>query len=87
MTIKTVDRSIWYQMRTFSWWFFFLLKLIPFYGIQSFCYLFAFLCIDKRDEFQLVNYILVFKRMQFLTIGGIGTVIGYFTFYSCSTVT
>ena len=40
-----------------------MVRLVPFYGIQSFFYLFAFLCIDKSDEFQLVNFILVFKRM------------------------
>ena len=45
-----------------------------------------FLFIDKTDEYQLVKYILVFKKMQFFTAGCIAGVIGYIFFFSCSTL-
>lgn len=40
--------------------------------------------IDKCDEFQLVDFILGFKRMQFFTVGCFNGIIGYIMFYRCS---
>lgn len=70
-----VDKSIWERFRWLSWWFIFIIKLIPFYGIQAFIYIFVFLFIDKKDEYQLVTYILKFKSMQFITIGSMLNII------------
>ena len=44
-----------------------------------------FLIIDKSDEWQLVRYILTFKRFQFLSGGCLSGVIGYIQFFACAT--
>ncbi|CAD8052863.1 unnamed protein product [Paramecium primaurelia] len=80
------DKSIFEQLHWYSWWLVFIVQLIPFYGIQAFIYVFVFLFIDKQDEYQLIRFILAFKSMQFISIGLIGTMVGYFTFYSCAVV-
>ena len=40
--------------------------------------------IDKSDEYQLVQYILSFKKMQFITAGIIESVIGYLYYFVCA---
>jgi hypothetical protein len=35
------------------------MTLIPYYGVRAFFYALLFLCIDKRDEYQLILYIQV----------------------------
>jgi hypothetical protein len=40
--------------------------------------------IDRGDEFQLVDFILSFKKMQFFTVGCFNGILGYILFYQCS---
>lgn len=61
-----------------------LVELIPYYGIQSYIYIIVFCMIDKSDEWQLIRYIMNFKRMQFGGVGIIGGFIGYSMFFACS---
>jgi len=46
--------------------------------------LFIFLITDKSDEFQLVQFILLFKGTQFISHGIIKTAIGFFTYVGCT---
>lgn len=77
------DQSIWKKFRNPWWWFFTLVAAFPFFGVQPCFFLFVFLCIDKDDEFQLVKFILGFKKMQFITQGAINGTIGYLQYFSC----
>ncbi len=47
-------------------------------------YLLEFTMIDKVDEYQLVNFILLYKKYQFLTLGVVQIVFGYTLFYLCT---
>lgn len=82
-TLDPVDRSIWYNMKTFSWWFLQLFQAFPFYGVQTFFLLFYFLLMCKTDEYQLVNYIVSFKKLQFLTMGCMNGLIAYIIYFFC----
>jgi uncharacterized membrane protein len=78
--------NLWETTRTFSWWIFLLVSMFPFWGVQSLFYVIIFLMIDKSDEYQLVNYILSFKTLQFFTQGALNGVIGYILYFSCYSV-
>lgn len=60
--------------------------LVPSYGAQAIVFFFHFLLIDKNDEFQLVKFILDFKKMHFFSIGFFGSLLGYIMFFACSSV-
>jgi hypothetical protein len=77
------NRNIWQQMENPFWWIFLLISLFPYYGVQPFFYAFIFLAIDKGDEYQLVSFILNYKKLQFFTQGVVSGVIGYALFYGC----
>ncbi|KAG8467178.1 hypothetical protein KFE25_000494 [Diacronema lutheri] len=66
------DRSIWGQLRMPSFYPLMLLQLCPVYGVQTIFFLLLFLIRDKGDEFQLCQFILEFKGLQFVTVGAIG---------------
>ncbi|EGR28107.1 hypothetical protein IMG5_182920 [Ichthyophthirius multifiliis] len=85
-TDQPYNKSFWLKIRSFSWWFILLVKLFPFYGVQSFLHIIIFLFIDKSDEWQLFNYIIQFKKVQFFSIGMSGTLIGYALFFNCTTL-
>ncbi|CAD8101076.1 unnamed protein product [Paramecium primaurelia] len=80
------DRSVWKQYKTISYWFWYLVSAIPFYGISQYFYVLDFIMIDKEDEYQLVNFILSFKTMFFITQGVMKALIGYFMLYTCTTM-
>jgi len=56
------DKNFWQISRTFSYWFFIAIILIPYYGIQQIAELLIFCFIDKSDEYQLVQFILKYKK-------------------------
>jgi len=78
------DRSIFWQLKQPTWWFMRTVTLIPWGGILPLVFLFLFLIIDKGDEFQLVQFILLFKGSQFISHGIIKTAIGFFTYVKCT---
>lgn len=63
-----------------------LVSLFPYWGFQPFFYILIFLFIDKGDEYQLVNFILNYKKLQFFTQGCVSGVIGYIMYYICASV-
>jgi hypothetical protein len=77
------DRNIWWQLRRPMWWFWNIVAAFPLYGVQAAYFIFLFLCLDKSDEFQMVQFILQFKGAQFFTLGLLSCVIGATSFYRC----
>ncbi|CAD8184135.1 unnamed protein product [Paramecium octaurelia] len=74
------------QLRSPSFLFIKLLQVIPYYGIQVFTFLIIFLAIDKTEEYQVVNYILDYKNIQFFTAGVLNALIGFFSYFYCATL-
>jgi hypothetical protein len=68
------------------WWFFLIVSLFPYWGVQPFFYVLIWLMIDKSDEFQLVQFILNYKKLQFFTQGIVSGVIGYCLYFFCADV-
>uniref|UniRef100_A0A7S4RTH6 Uncharacterized protein n=1 Tax=Alexandrium monilatum TaxID=311494 RepID=A0A7S4RTH6_9DINO len=79
------DRSIWRQWRDPVFIAFSLVSLAPISGLCSLIYLFIFLIIDRGEEYQLIQFILQFKGMQFLSHGIIRTLTGFFIYVGCVT--
>jgi len=79
------DRTIWRQFRDPVFWAFTLFSAVPVHGISPFVFFCIFLLIDKSDEWQLLQFILSFKGMQFITQGIIRSISGYFAFVGCVT--
>lgn len=80
------DKSFWESLKNPSFLFWKTLQVIPIYGIQTGAYLVLFVSIDKTDEYQLVNYILSYKNIQFFTMGLLQIVVGYFEYFYCATI-
>lgn len=80
------DKTSWAQYKWISWWFFLLVSMFPYYGVQPFFFVFIFFMIDKTDEYQLVKYILDFKKMIFVTAGVENGMIGYVLYFVCATL-
>lgn len=80
------DRGFWRLLRDPIWWLFSLIAMVPVHGVSPAVFVLRFFIIDRSDEFQLVQYILSFKGMQFLTQGIIRSTVGYFGFVACVTV-
>mmetsp|Transcript_68718 Transcript_68718/g.154464 ORF Transcript_68718/g.154464 Transcript_68718/m.154464 type:complete len:548 (-) Transcript_68718:29-1672(-) len=79
------DKGFWGKLRD-PW--FVLIKLIaavPLAGVSPLMFLWVFLMIDKGDEFQLIQFILSFKGMQFLSQGIIRVGQGYYLYLACVT--
>ncbi|KAJ9452008.1 hypothetical protein DIPPA_20530 [Diplonema papillatum] len=79
------DKSVWQNFRNPAFLLFKVLCLVPFPGLLQALWFLVFLVIDKGDEFQLLQYILSFKALQFVTMGVVKTVIGAALFFSCVT--
>eukprot|EP00927_Polykrikos_kofoidii_P005208 TRINITY_DN1207_c1_g1_i1.p1 TRINITY_DN1207_c1_g1~~TRINITY_DN1207_c1_g1_i1.p1 ORF type:complete len:466 (+),score=114.94 TRINITY_DN1207_c1_g1_i1:130-1527(+) len=79
------DKGFWGKLRDPVFVFVKILSLIPFWGVMPVLYLFNFIIIDKRDTYQLIQYILNFKGSQFVTLGVIRCMQGYVSFFLCVT--
>jgi len=80
------NKSIWGKLRDPFFLFFKFVSLIPLQGVCPGMFFFIFLMIDKKDEFQLIFFILQFKGTQFLSHGIIRTIVGFFMFINCVSV-
>ena len=60
------DKTIFGKVRTPMWWVFLACKLYPGWGVQSILFLLKLCMIDRSDEWQLFEYIVQFKGIQFL---------------------
>jgi hypothetical protein len=80
------NRSIWYKLKDPVWWVFTIIAAIQFYCIRSVWFVFLFLLIDKKDEYQLLNLILTFKGTQVVS-GIVAGLVGAFNFFVCVGIT
>jgi len=66
------DKTIWRTMRRPLWWAILLLRSCPVFGVSSFAFAGVLALIDREDHFQLINFILVYKKFQFWISGVCG---------------
>jgi len=78
------NRSIIWQLQRPLWWVLRIIPCIPWGAILPIFFLFIFLIIDKSDEFQLVQFIILFKGTSFLSHGLIKMVVGFFLYLACT---
>ena len=81
-----VDQVIWTRIKSFWFWVILLVESFPFYAVQPLFKGLVWLMLDKSDQFQLVQFILNFKTLQFFTLGCIGSVLGYVSYFGCITI-
>jgi len=79
------DRGIWQCCRDPVFVVVNILCYVPPYGIWAWMFLMIFLIIDKKDEYQLVYFILYFKGCQFFSWGIIKGLVGFLQYFSCVT--
>ena len=60
---------MWQMLHNPKWCLAFTLSVWPLYGLQPLYWAVIFCCIERTDEFQLVNFILEFKALMFFSIG------------------
>lgn len=83
------DKSVFGQMKDPKFWVIFVATLVPTHGVRVivFSILLVMLLIPgPPDEYQLINYMLVFKGMQFITSGVLSTLMGSVCYYYCFSV-
>jgi hypothetical protein len=80
------DRNLWRVIRHPVWWFCLLLSICPFYSISQIYYILMFFIIDKRDQFQLENYITEFKAFQFISLGLVSALVGSVQYFICTSL-
>ena len=79
------DQSMWQMVRNPKWCAAFALSVWPLYGLQPLYWAVIFCCIERTDEFQLVNFILEFKALMFFSIGFVCLGIGASLDHICLT--
>ena len=63
-TLYPYDRNIWRLIRDPFWWLWKLLFIFPKWGISQVSYGLWFLALDKGDEYQLQEFIIMFKSRE-----------------------
>lgn len=79
------DLSIFGKVRNPYWWLFLVSKLYFGLGLQAFVFFIRLALVDRRDEWQMFEYIMVFKGIQFIS-GTISVFAGVFAFIRCAGV-
>ena len=79
------DLSIFGKVRNPYWWLFLVSKLYFGLGLQAFVFFIRLALVDRRDEWQMFEYIMVFKGIQFIS-GTISVFAGVFAFIQCAGV-
>ena len=81
--MQPYDKSAMAKMKHPMWWIILLIALIPRYAIGQIEYILLFLTVDWNDEYQLVQYIMGFKAIQFLNLGIVSSLVGAGQYYVC----
>ena len=70
------DRSFWKMIKNPTFAPLMLASMFPFYGVSPIYWVTTFLLLDKRDEYQLCQFICGFKGLMAFTTGIIGIMTG-----------
>lgn len=81
------DLTLFGRLRDPWMWPLILFLIVPPADISFFFWLFIYFAIDRTDEYQLMNFALLFRGSAFLSIGVAYCVKGFFSLYVCSSGT
>jgi hypothetical protein len=79
-TLFPHDQSVWEQMRSPTWWFLKILSVFPYYFVAMSVWFVLWLLRSKRDQYQLVSFIVSLKQAHFIAYGMMGSLMGNFSF-------
>ncbi|EOD20950.1 hypothetical protein EMIHUDRAFT_207994 [Emiliania huxleyi CCMP1516] len=79
---KPADATIWKVMQDPFGASILAIKLLPFFGVNVLIYTYFFLNIDRKDEYQLVEFVLSFKGFQVINALSLA-IKGALKFYYC----
>jgi len=85
---KPYNKSFFGQMKDPVYLAMFGMQFVPFFGVRQAWFalvLFLMLFPDQPDEFQLINFILMFKRTQFVTQGVLAVTLAGLKYFACYT--
>ena len=82
--IMPYDLSFWGVLRRPLLFSIYLLFLFPLYGVDSICVIVLWIYTYKVDEYQLTDFIIKSKGLQFITSGLISGALAFFKMYKCS---
>ena len=78
------DKTIWAKLRDPWWWLFTVgLGSFPLYGVHVCWWAVVLLCKDRRDEYQLVDFVVSFKAAQFISGGVQAMMVGSILYTTC----
>jgi len=83
--MEPCDLSLFGRIRNPLYAAIFMAFLFPLFGVDSIMVILYWVCQKKVDEFQLVNFIIKSKGLQFITGGLIGGALGFVKLFRCST--
>ena len=83
-TLFPHDQSVWEQMRSPAWWFLKILSVFPYYFVAMSVWFVLWLLRSKRDQYQLVSFIVSLKQAHFIAYGMMGSLMGNFSFIQCA---
>ena len=78
------DLSFMGRMRQLALFLINMLFLFPLYGVDSICVIVLWIYTYKVDEYQLTDFIIKSKGLQFITSGLISGALAFFKMYKCS---
>uniref|UniRef100_A0A7S0IUM2 EF-hand domain-containing protein n=1 Tax=Calcidiscus leptoporus TaxID=127549 RepID=A0A7S0IUM2_9EUKA len=81
--VMPADIGFWQLIRRPELYPVLFLLFFPFASISTITWVVLLLMIDKSDEYQLTNYILVFRAAVFLSVGVWWSIKGFVYFYLC----
>jgi hypothetical protein len=85
-TLFPHDKSIWANLRSPLWWLIKIISIFPYYYINTIFWVVVWLIKSKRDEYQLVNFIVELKKAHFISYGVLGSLIGNYAFLQCAII-
>ena len=83
-TLFPHDKSIWANLRSPAWWFIKIISILPVYYVNTLFWVLVWFIKSKRDEFQLVNFIVELKKAHFISYGVLGSIMGNIAFIQCA---
>ena len=85
-TLFPHDKSIWANLRSPIWWLIKIISVFPMYYAATIFWAVIWLLKSKRDEYQLINFIVELKKAHFISYGILGSVLGNVAFLQCVVV-
>jgi hypothetical protein len=83
-TLFPHDKSIWANIRSPVWWVVKIISVFPVYYISTLFFALIWLLKSKKDEYQLINFIVALKQAHFISYGLLGSILGNVGFIQCA---